>query len=144
MEQQMVFVITVLWYIKMTDRITLTEDKIWYSHEHDELEIDFNVDLNITGEEFYKQLKQQILQDQKKAEKYDALGNLINQVNDLLIENKDLKDSIERDTLIIENLTKERNQLDNKLEKIFQWHDDFVNPATVWKRLEAMKKENKG
>lgn len=38
-----------------------------------------------------KEVKQQILDDGKKAEKYDALGNIIQQVNELLLENQQLK-----------------------------------------------------
>jgi len=41
-----------------------------------------------------KSTTRQILDDQEKAEKYDACKNLINQVNELLQENKQLKEEV--------------------------------------------------
>jgi len=119
--------------------------------------------IKIAGSSEEKYIKQ-VQEWKKKAEKHDKL---IDDLNSRIESNKiqrqieldsepvnkgfvyDLELNINLMSAILnydffkginyKQLLKEHYQL----EKIFQWHDDFVNPATVWKRLEEMKKENK-
>ena len=95
----------------MIDRISLTEELL----------------KSIDGGLYPEQI-QQILDDQEKAEKYDACKNLITQVNGLLNENKQLK--IDNDVMrkynktmtegLQEEISKNGN-LKQKLDKIYEF-----------------------
>lgn len=54
----------------------------------------------------------------EKAEKYDACSNLINQVNELLQENRQLEELLSDTTMELGQVTGQRDNLQKKLEKI--------------------------
>lgn len=81
-----------------------------------------------------EQLVKQIREDQEKSEKYDACGNLINQVNELLIENESMKDKIDTDYKII--LSQHQ-----KLEKIEEFNKIHLS-SPLYNKLKEILSEN--
>ena len=59
------------------ERIKLTKSDFYYDEDKDILLLDLNIDLNITGKDFYDSVIKQILDDHKKIEKQIKLENSV-------------------------------------------------------------------
>jgi len=93
----------------MTERIKLKAEDIGYDPDHDNLFIDIDGSRNITGEDVYNKIKQQLLDDQEKAKDLE-----------LALSGASCNDFTEFTEKMLINLikAKERDNFKQKLEKM--------------------------
>jgi hypothetical protein len=100
-------------------RIKLTDEDIGYDEYDDTLIIDMNADMNITGKDFYEQLKKQILHEHKfKSAIIELLGT-----DDLnkIFEIKDKADKYEGEKELNNGLNFVCGNLEVKVKKYKQF-----------------------
>jgi len=137
----------------MTERIKLTEDNFilqWIPQTDDSYIKIVGID-SMSRNALIKQIlddydivsnlgvnPRQLIQEWKeKAEKYDACGNIINQVNELLQENKQLKEENEKYSLYFEHNDKREV---NVLETTYQAFNRYRKENQILKqKLEKIR-----